>query len=76
MQAQRAVDHKDPTKVLKRTNEPILEPAADWELKGDVGNVVFTCGTILLGNELWVYYGGADTVIGLAKGDVREFLKG
>jgi predicted GH43/DUF377 family glycosyl hydrolase len=70
------LDLKDPTKVLKRTNEPILEPAADWEVKGDVGNVVFTCGTILLGNELWVYYGGADTVIGLAKGDVREFLKG
>jgi len=29
----------------------------------------------LLGTEPWVYYGGADTVIGVAKGDVSEFLQ-
>ncbi len=68
------LDLDNPSKVLKRTDEPILEPAADWELQGDVNNVVFTCGAVLLGTELWVYYGGADTVIGLAKGDVTEWL--
>lgn len=70
------LDADNPTNVLRRTDEPILEPAADWELAGDVANVTFTCGTVLLGDELWVYYGGADTVIGLAKGNVREFLDG
>lgn len=70
------LDLNDPTKVLKRTDEPILQPEADWELAGDVDNVVFSCGSVLLGTELWVYYGGADTVIGLAKGDVGAWLAG
>jgi predicted GH43/DUF377 family glycosyl hydrolase len=69
------LDLKDPTRVIRRTDSPILEPEAGWEIRGDVNNVVFTCGAVLLGAELWVYYGGADTVIGLAKGDVAEFLK-
>ena len=69
------LDLGDPTRVLRQTDEPILQPETEWELKGDVNNVVFTCGAVLLGTELWVYYGGADKTIGLAKGDVREFLK-
>ena len=69
------LDLEDPTKVLKQTDEPILSPEVGWEIEGDVNNVVFSCGSVLLGNELWVYYGGADTVIGLAKGDVSEFLR-
>jgi len=68
------LDGENPTRVLKRTDEPILQPEAEWEVEGDVKNVVFTCGAVLLGDDLWVYYGGADTVIGLAKGNVREFL--
>jgi len=69
------LDYKDPSLVLKRTEEPILEPEADWEISGDVNNVVFTCGAVLLGTQLWVYYGGADTRLGLAKGDVKSFLR-
>lgn len=68
------LDLDDPTKVLKRQQGPILEPETEWEKVGDVNNVVFTCGAILQGSELKVYYGGADTVIGAAKGDIREFL--
>jgi predicted GH43/DUF377 family glycosyl hydrolase len=64
----------DPTKVIKRTSAPILEPEAPWERAGDVSNVVFTCGAVLLGTDLRVYYGGADTVIGLARADVSSFL--
>ena len=70
------LDRKNPLRVLKRSDEPILEPAVGWEVEGDTKNVVFTCGAVLLGTTLWVYYGGADTVIGLAKGDVSEFLGG
>jgi beta-1,2-mannobiose phosphorylase / 1,2-beta-oligomannan phosphorylase len=68
------LDLEDPTKILKRQDEPILEPETQWEQVGDVPNVVFSCGGALIGDELWVYYGGADTVIGLARGSVREFL--
>ncbi len=68
------LDLEDPTQVIKRQPEWILQPEANWELKGDVANVVFTCGAVLLGRELWVYYGAADTVIGLAKGVIDDFL--
>jgi predicted GH43/DUF377 family glycosyl hydrolase len=68
------LDLEDPSNVLKRQDEPILDPETEWERVGDVPNVVFCCGAALLGNELWVYYGGADTVIGLACGDVGEFF--
>jgi predicted GH43/DUF377 family glycosyl hydrolase len=68
------LDLDDPTIVLKRQEEPILEPEMEWEKVGDVDNVVFTCGAILQGSELTVYYGGADTVIGAAKGDITKFL--
>jgi beta-1,2-mannobiose phosphorylase / 1,2-beta-oligomannan phosphorylase len=66
------LDPDDPTRVIARQAMPILEPEMDWELVGDVNNVVFTCGAVLLDRELWVYYGSADTVIGLAKGHLDE----
>ncbi len=69
------LDLRDPSKVIKRQPEWILQAEKGWEVEGDVNNVVFTCGAVLIGEELWVYYGGADTVIGLAKGNVREFLE-
>ena len=68
------LDLDDPTRVIARQPEPILEPEMDWELTGDVNNVVFTCGAVLRDRELWVVYGAADTVLGLAKGNVDEFL--
>ena len=68
------LDLDDPTKVIARQAECVLEPSADWELVGDVNNVVFTCGAVLLGRELWVYYGAADSVMGLAKGNIDDFL--
>ena len=70
------LDLEDPSRILRRQDEPILEPELPWELEGDVPNVVFSNGGFLRGSELWVYYGGADTVIGLAKADVTEFLEG
>ncbi|MFW6281770.1 MAG: glycosidase [bacterium] len=69
------LDLKNPAKVIKRQKEPILEPELDWELKGDVNNVVFSCGAVLIDKELWVYYGGADTVIGAARADISSFLE-
>lgn len=68
------LDLNDPTIVLKRQAEPILEPEESWELQGDVPNVVFSCGALLFDRDLWVYFAGADKVIGLAKGNVGDFL--
>lgn len=69
------LDLEDPSRVLKRQEEAILEPSEQWEVEGDVPNVVFSCGAVLLDDELWVYYGGADRVIGLARGNVKRFLE-
>ena len=68
------LDREDPTKVLNWPVSPILEPEEPWELRGDVPNVVFTCGTAEVGNEYLVYYGGADKVIGVATADKAALL--
>lgn len=60
------LDLKDPSKVIKRLPYPILEPELDWEKKGLVPNVVFSCGAVEANGKYYVYYGAADTVIGVA----------
>ncbi|MDP2897287.1 MAG: glycosidase [bacterium] len=60
------LDADNPTKVIARLDEPILEPELEWEIKGQVPNVVFSCATVDVGDSYYVYYGAADTVIALA----------
>ncbi len=64
----------DPTRVIYRHPEPILEPELEFETQGEVSNVVFTCGAVLIGDTVFVYYGGADTVICVATAKLDEFL--
>ncbi|MFO7943146.1 MAG: glycosidase [Anaerolineales bacterium] len=60
------LDLMDPTRVLARQPQPILTPELSWEKEGNVNNVVFSCGQAVMGDDIFVYYGGADTVIGAA----------
>ncbi len=60
------LDRENPKIVLARTKETIFEPEAPYEREGLVPNVVFPCGLAPLGDELFVYYGAADTVLGVA----------
>jgi len=72
------LDLHDPSLIIGRTPEPILEPEMSWEKEGRVKNVVFTCGAIEDSDKYWVYYGGADTVIGVAsisKTEVWDWAK-
>ncbi len=72
------LDLHDPSLVLARTVEPILEPAEDYERAGRVKNVVFTCGVVEDNDKYWIYYGGADMVIGVAsvpKAEVWQWAK-
>jgi predicted GH43/DUF377 family glycosyl hydrolase len=57
------LDLNDPSKVLSRTPWPILEPETKYEQEGCVKNVVFPCGSALIKDKLFIYYGGADTVV-------------
>ena len=68
------LDLKDPSKVLARRKVPILQPEMPYELNGQVNNVVFPCGAVVIGEDLFVYYGGADSVIGVATMKLAELL--
>ena len=56
------LDLEEPWKVIACTPEPILEPEEEYERVGDVPNVVFPEGAVTIGDELLVFYGGADEV--------------
>lgn len=68
------LDLEDPTKVIHRPLEPIFQPKEIWELRGDVPNVVFSCANPVLDGKVYVYYGGADHVIGLATCTLSDLL--
>ena len=54
------LDLEDPSRVIARTKNPIFEPQEDYEIFGDVPNVVFPGGAVVRGDKLFVYYGAAD----------------
>ena len=66
----------NPMHLLAGTNEPILSPELSWEKEGHVNNVVFPCGNVIIGDTLYVYYGGADSVAGVATIPVKKLLNG
>jgi len=69
------LDLKDPTKVLARTRNPILEPVAGYENEGFKAGVVYPCGAVIINERLFVYYGGADTVVCVATAKLNNFLE-
>jgi beta-1,2-mannobiose phosphorylase / 1,2-beta-oligomannan phosphorylase len=68
------LDLDDPSRVISRPHNPIFWPREIWELRGDVPNVVFSCANPVLDGKVYVYYGGADHVIGLATCQLTDLL--
>jgi predicted GH43/DUF377 family glycosyl hydrolase len=68
------LDLENPRKVLARASEWVFAPEADYEQRGLVPSVVYTCGSITRGDETWMYYGAADTVVGLAVAKTQDLL--
>lgn len=68
------LDLEDPSKVLARLPYALFSPEYEWELKGEVNNVVFPTGTALFGNTLFIYYGAADTHIACASVSLSELV--
>ncbi|WP_221567154.1 glycoside hydrolase family 130 protein [Alkalihalobacillus sp. TS-13] len=68
------LDLDDPANVLAKTDEPILVPEADYEKAGFFGNVVFTCGVTVQGDNVRVYYGAADTSMAAADLSLNEIF--
>jgi predicted GH43/DUF377 family glycosyl hydrolase len=68
------LDGDDPTKVIARCPDPILEPEEPWEREGTVPKVVFPNAAVVIDGEVFVYYGGADTVVGVATAPLAELV--
>ncbi|MCL5104622.1 MAG: glycosidase [Armatimonadetes bacterium] len=68
------IDLEDPRKVLARASDWVFGPEADHENQGLVPGVVFTCGAVCRGDELWMYYGAADTFVGLAVAKTADLV--
>lgn len=69
------LDLEDPTKVIARLEDWIMEPEHDYEIEGFYKGCVFPTGNMIVDNILYVYYGAADKYIGLATCDINELLK-
>lgn len=70
------LDLQDPRRVLRRGDEWVVGPQAAYEINGDIANVVFPCGAVLdePSGELRVYYGAADTSVGLMTAQIEDVL--
>ncbi|MFH1327884.1 MAG: glycosidase [Candidatus Bathyarchaeota archaeon] len=62
------IDPDDP-ETVRRSRKPIFEPKEKYEQ-----NIVFSCGAVVMDGKLFIYYGAADRVIGVATADVSELL--
>jgi len=68
------LDLENPRRVVARASRWVFAPEADCEQRGLLPNVVYTCGALVRGDDVWMYYGAADTVIGLATAKLSELL--
>lgn len=68
------LDLNDPTRVLARSEQPIMEPIATYEQTGFFGNVVFSNGQIVDGDTIHLYYGASDEVICFADLSIQKVL--
>lgn len=68
------LDLKDPTRVIARSNDPILAPDQWYENEGHKAGVAYPCGAVNFDNNLVIYYGGADTVVCAAHAPTDEFI--
>jgi predicted GH43/DUF377 family glycosyl hydrolase len=68
------LDYRDPTKILYRSQGPILEPDEYYENEGFKGGVIYSCGAVVKDSRLFVYYGGADSVVCVASIRLGELI--
>jgi predicted GH43/DUF377 family glycosyl hydrolase len=65
-------DAKDPTKLLGRSEQPFFKPEQPWEVTGQYGaGTTFIEGLVLFHQKWFLYYGCADTFVGVAMADVK-----
>lgn len=68
-------DLDNPRKIIGRLKKPLFSPTQVFEKTGVVPFVVFPSGALVENDDLWVYYGAADKVIGAKKISISQLLK-
>jgi predicted GH43/DUF377 family glycosyl hydrolase len=69
------LDIDDPSKVIAIAEKPLMQPEADYEVKGFYGNVVFACGAITAPDgTVTIYYGASDESTAAATTTVAKIL--
>ncbi|HEY0245632.1 MAG TPA: hypothetical protein VGC01_08725 [Mucilaginibacter sp.] len=68
------LDLDDPRKEITRLPYPLFKPEEEYELTGDVDDVVFPTGTALFDDTLYIYYGAADDIIATASVSISALL--
>jgi predicted GH43/DUF377 family glycosyl hydrolase len=68
------LDYDRPHKVKARTKHCIFQTETPYERSGFIHNVVFPTGIIQRDEQIWMYYGAADTAICLAKARLSDVV--
>ena len=68
------LDIEDPKKIIARANMPLMEPEFPYEVQGFYGNVVFSCGAIVKGDSVVIYYGASDEYTAGAKTSIGQIM--
>ncbi|MCD6287859.1 MAG: glycoside hydrolase family 130 protein [Candidatus Hydrogenedentes bacterium] len=68
------LDSNDPTRVVSRTEHPILQPETPYETEGLISNVVFSCGCTVRDGIVLIYYGAGDRMIAGAEMPLDDLL--
>lgn len=69
------LDSSKPSRLLNRSGQPVLSPVRKWERIGRRADTVFACGIDPLGSDrVRLYYGAADTVVGVAELELERIF--
>ncbi len=68
------LDKDDPREIIGRTDESLLEPEEKYEIEGQVPNAIFPCGAVVIDGIIYIYYGGADSVVCVATMPLKNLL--
>lgn len=69
------LDLEDPSRVIARSSQPIMEPKESYENAGFKAGVIYPCGAVTIKDQLFVYYGGADSYVCVATAKLDQFIE-
>jgi predicted GH43/DUF377 family glycosyl hydrolase len=68
------LDLEDPRIILARTKDYLMEPMMPYETEGFYNGCVFPTGNVIVGDTIFLYYGGADRFVNVATASLSELL--